>query len=220
MGENILKALDKVSFKIEANEFVSIIGASGSGKSTLMNMIGCLDKATSGSIVINNKNTSDLTEGELADFRGKTIGFIFQQYNLMPNLTVLGNVQLPLHIHDVEEEEGEAAAVKILTTLGLRDKLDSYPSQLSGGQQQRVSIARALVNNPDVILADEPTGALDSKTGSEVLKILKELWANENKTIIMITHDLSLAKNSKRIIQLRDGKVIQDTKEVKKCILK
>jgi putative ABC transport system ATP-binding protein len=218
MGEVETKALDNVSLGINKGEFVAILGASGSGKSTLMNLLGCLDRPTLGQVFINSKKISNLSEEELADIRGKTIGFIFQQYNLFPNLTVLGNVMLPLDIHDVDETTGKKNALNVITQLGLGNKTANLPSQLSGGQQQRVSIARALVNDPHIILADEPTGALDSKTGHDVLNILKDLWRNENKTIIMITHDLNLAKHAKRIITLHDGKIISDeeNKEVKK----
>lgn len=210
MGEVEVPALKGISTKIYSNEFVAIIGQSGSGKSTMMNMVGCLDVPTKGDVFLQNKDILDMTESELAQFRGKTIGFIFQQYNLIHSLTAYENVLLPLELQETNETKAKEQAIKALELVGLADKMNNKPSQLSGGQQQRVSIARCLATNPDIILADEPTGALDSNTGKEVLEILTNLWKNENKTVIMITHDLKLAERAKRKIELKDGEIIKD----------
>ena len=210
MGDVDVNALKNVSLNINQGDFVAITGTSGSGKSTMMNLVGCLDIPSKGSIFLDNKDISKMHESELAQIRGKKIGFIFQQFNLIPTLDTLDNVMLPLQFQDVPDEVAEEKATKILKLVGLGDRMDHRPSQLSGGQQQRVAIARSLVNNPDVILGDEPTGNLDSKTGMEVLDLLHKLWKEEGKTIIIVTHDLKLASYAKRIIKLKDGQIVDE----------
>jgi len=209
MGEVEVNALRGVSLKINQGEFVAITGSSGSGKSTMMNLVGCLDLPTKGSIFLDGKDISELDESSLAQIRGKKIGFIFQQFNLIPTLNALENVMLPLEFQDVQGDAARKKAADILNLVGLGDRLEHLPSQLSGGQQQRVAIARSLANNPDVILGDEPTGNLDSTTGIDVLNLLQKLWKNEKKTIIIVTHDLKLAGYAKRIIQLKDGQIVK-----------
>ena len=214
MGENIVKALDGVDISIEEGEFVAIMGPSGSGKSTGMNLIGSLDLATKGEIYLDGENIKHLEESELAQVRGKKIGFIFQQFNLIPNLTVQENVMLPMLFQDVDEEERIKSSRELLKLVGLENRADHYPNQVSGGQQQRVAIARALANNPDVILADEPTGNLDTTTGKKVLEFLNKL-NKEGKTIILVTHDLDLAReHAKKIYFLKDGLVERTEKKV------
>jgi putative ABC transport system ATP-binding protein len=210
MGEVRVNALKAVSVQLRKGEFVAIVGPSGSGKSTMMNLVGCLDIPTIGQIFLKGRNIAHLEESDLAALRGRTIGFVFQQYNLIPGMTALENVLLPLEIQEIDDKVAEKRAKKILALLGLSDKIQHKPSQLSGGQQQRVSIARALACNPEIILADEPTGALDSVTGKELLAILHRLWKEEGKTIVMVTHDLHLAKYANRHIELKDGKIIRD----------
>lgn len=209
MGDSIVRAADKIYFKIYKGEFVSVVGQSGSGKTTCMNIIGCLDVPTHGAYYLNGRNVAEMNDDELAVIRNKTIGFIFQQYNLLPKLNVLENVELSMFYAGVSNSEMRKRALNSIERVGLLDKLKSYPNQLSGGQQQRVSIARALAGNPSVILADEPTGALDSKTGKDVLEFIKNL-NREGNTIVLITHDNSIAQQANRIIRLEDGKVIYD----------
>ena len=209
MGDEEVHALDGVSFKIYQGEFVAIVGQSGSGKSTCMNIIGCLDTPTSGDYILNGKNISKYTNNELAEVRNKMLGFIFQQYNLLPKLNVLNNVALPLLYAGKSKSEQKERALKALDKVGLKDKAKNKPSQLSGGQQQRVSIARALAGSPSVILADEPTGALDSRTGREVMEFLKQLHS-EGNTIILITHDNSIAAQTERIMRITDGRIVYD----------
>ena len=212
-GESEIHALDGMSLQVYEHEFVAIVGASGSGKSTCMNIIGCLDIPTTGVYLLNGTDVSTMNEKELAHIRNKEIGFIFQQYNLIPKLTVIENVELPLIYRGVGASERKRKARKALERVGLADRENKFPSQLSGGQQQRVSIARALAGDPPVILADEPTGALDSKTGKEVLEFLKEL-NGDGTTIILITHDNGIAEQIKRVVRIQDGKIISDeTKE-------
>lgn len=208
-GDAEIRALDGVTLHIDKGEFVAIVGQSGSGKSTCMNIIGCLDVPTSGTYSLNGVDASTLTEDEQAEIRNKTLGFIFQQYNLIPKLNLLENVELPLIYRGYPPKKRTELATHALERVGLGDRLKKFPSQLSGGQQQRVSIARALAGNPSVILADEPTGALDSKTGLDVLNFLKEL-NNDGNTIVLITHDNSIAEQAKRIIRIHDGKIIED----------
>jgi len=208
MGEVEVPALKKVSVEIKKGDFVAIIGASGSGKSTMMNLIGCLDLPTEGSIFLKNKDITKLSESNLASLRGKTIGFIFQQYNLIPSISAFENVLLPMEFQELNDNEANIRAKKILEIVGLSDKGHHLPTQLSGGQQQRVSIARSLATDPEIILADEPTGALDSVTGKQILSMLSKLWKDEGKTIIMVTHDLNLAKYAKTIIELKDGQIL------------
>lgn len=213
-GDSEIRALDGVSLSVEKGEFVAIVGSSGSGKSTCMNIIGCLDIPTSGKYFLNGTDVSTMDENSLAHIRNKEIGFIFQQYNLISKLTVLENVELPLLYRGVKAHERTKMAKTALERVGLADRGHKYPSQLSGGQQQRVSIARALAGNPPLILADEPTGALDSKTGREVLEFLKQL-NREGTSIVFITHDNSIAAEIKRVVRIQDGRIVSDeTKEV------
>ena len=209
MGEETVHALDGVNITIDQGEFVAIVGSSGSGKSTAMNIIGCLDVPTSGTYHLGGVDVSTMEDDQQADIRNKMLGFIFQQYNLIPKLSVLENVELPLLYAGVPADQRRERAIRSLELVGLADKKKNLPSQLSGGQQQRVSIARALAGDPSVILADEPTGALDSKTGREVLGFLKKL-NREGDTVVLITHDNSIAVKADRIIRLQDGKVIYD----------
>ncbi len=209
MGEIEVPALMGVTVDIKKRDFVAIIGASGSGKSTMMNLIGCLDIPSKGRILLKNQDISQLSESDLAAFRGKTIGFIFQQYNLIPTMTAFENVMLPLEFQEIDDKIASKRAGEILAFLGLADKIHHLPSQLSGGQQQRVSIARCLVTDPEIILADEPTGALDSVTGKNIIEMLHKFWKDEGKTIIMVTHDQNLAKYANTTIELKDGKIIR-----------
>lgn len=208
MGEVEVPALRGVSLEIKKGEFVVIAGASGSGKSTLMNLIGCLDIPTKGTVYLKSRDISRLSESDLASFRGRTIGFIFQQYNLIPTMSAFENVVLPLEFQEYGDAEAAERAREILELVGLGDKMHHRPTQLSGGQQQRVSIARSLACDPEIILADEPTGALDSVTGREILEMLHRLWIEEGKTIIMVTHDLNLVKYAHLKIDLKDGRII------------
>ena len=212
-GDSEIRALDGISLHVNKGEFVCIVGSSGSGKSTCMNIIGCLDIPTRGEYFLNGTDVSTMDENQLAHVRNKELGFIFQQYNLIPKLSVLENVELPLLYKGVKSHERTELAMAALGRVGLADRAHKYPTQLSGGQQQRVSIARALAGDPPVILADEPTGALDSKTGKEVLEFLKQLNA-EGTTIVLITHDNSIADRIKRVVRIQDGQIISDeTKE-------
>lgn len=212
MGENKVTALNGINLNISLHEFVAIVGPSGSGKSTLMNMLGCLDVPTSGSYKLDGQEVSKLKDDRLAEIRNFKIGFIFQKFNLLQKLSALENVELPLVYQGVHNKEAKQRAMEALATVGLKERMHHRPNELSGGQQQRVAIARALVTRPPVLLADEPTGALDSKTGIEVMNMLKELNANGN-TIILITHDNDLAAEAKRIIRISDGEITED-KEV------
>jgi putative ABC transport system ATP-binding protein len=209
MGAVEVPALRGVSVEIKTGDFVAIIGASGSGKSTMMNLIGCLDIPTRGRICLKSQDISTLSESDLSSLRGKTIGFIFQQYNLIPSMSAFENVMLPLEFLEYNDQKAAARAREILTLVGLGDKMHHRPTQLSGGQQQRVSIARSLVSDPEIILADEPTGALDSVTGKEVLNMLQRLWKEHGKTIILVTHDLNLAKLAHTTIELKDGEIMR-----------
>jgi putative ABC transport system ATP-binding protein len=209
MGAMEVPALRGVSVEIMKGDFVAIIGASGSGKSTMMNLIGCLDIPSRGSIFLKSQDISKLSESDLSSFRGKTIGFIFQQYNLIQSMSAFENVMLPLEFLEYNDQKAAARAREILTLVGLGDKMHHRPTQLSGGQQQRVSIARSLVSDPEIILADEPTGALDSVTGKEVLNMLQKLWKEHGKTIILVTHDLNLAKLAHTTIELKDGQIMK-----------
>jgi len=216
MGNSIVKALDCINIKIKNGDFVAIMGPSGSGKSTSMNLIGSLDYATRGAIFLDGTNIEERTESELAQLRGKKIGFIFQQFNLIPNLTAKENVMLPLLFQGTDLEEREEKAEEVLKMVELGDRMDFYPNQLSGGQQQRVAIARALANNPDVVLADEPTGNLDTKTGEKVLDFLQKL-NEQGKTIILVTHDFNLAREHAKIIYaIKDGKLESIGKKIGK----
>lgn len=209
MGDTQVNALDGISLKVFRSEFVAIIGQSGSGKSTCMNIMGCLDMPTKGTYLLNGKDISHYTDDELALVRNKTLGFIFQQYNLIQKLTVEQNVSLPLLYGGYSDKEQHERALASLDRVGLKDKAKNKPVQLSGGQQQRVSIARALAGDPTVILADEPTGALDSRTGREVLEFLQQLH-REGNTIVLITHDNSIAAQAERIVRITDGRIVYD----------
>lgn len=214
-GENEVRALDGVTFRIAEGEFVAIVGKSGSGKSTCMNIIGALDVPTSGTYKLNGTDVSTLSDNELATIRNKTLGFIFQQYNLISKSNIYENVELPLIYQGIPSSKRKQMVISSLDRVGLADRLHHMPNQLSGGQQQRVSIARALVANPPVILADEPTGALDSRTGKDVMKFLASL-NDIGKTIILITHDNGIAECAKRIIRIHDGKIVSDEPNIPK----
>ncbi len=215
MGEETVKAVDGVSIKIEKGDFVAIMGPSGSGKSTAMNLVGSLDLATKGEIYLDGKDIEHLGESELAQIRGKKIGFIFQSFNLINNLTAKENVMLPMLFQKADKSDREDRAEELLRLVELDDRMDHYPNQLSGGQQQRVAIARALANNPEVILADEPTGNLDTKTGNIVMDFLEKMNEKEGKTIIMVTHDPDKAlAHAKTIYWLVDGKIDKVTRKI------
>ena len=208
-GENEVRALDHVDLSIDKGELVGIIGHSGAGKSTLMNMLGCLDVPTSGNYYLNGKDVSNMTDDELSDVRNMEIGFIFQGFNLIPNLTAKENVELPLIYRGVSKKEREDLAVESLKAVGLEHRMDHKPSEMSGGQQQRVAIARAIAARPPVILADEPTGNLDSRSTQEIMEVLKELHRS-GRTVILITHDDEIAAQVNRVIRIKDGKVEAD----------
>ena len=212
-GENEVRALDHVSLTINEQEFVAIIGHSGSGKSTLMNMLGCLDVPTSGEYWLHGQDVSALSDDELSDIRNREIGFIFQGFNLIPNLTALENVELPLIYRGVSKSVREELSVEALKKVGLEHRMDHKPSEMSGGQQQRVAIARAIAQAPPVILADEPTGNLDSNSTKEIMDILKGLH-KEGRTVILITHDNEIAAQAKRVIKIRDGKIESDSGQI------
>ncbi len=211
MGAIEVPALKEINLNIDENEYVAIMGPSGSGKSTLMNILGCLDVLTEGRYVLNGHDVSDLTDDQLADIRNKEIGFVFQTFNLLPRANALHNVELPLIYNGITRTERKKMALKALEEVGLGDRADHRPNQLSGGQRQRVAIARALINNPSLILADEPTGNLDSKTGLEIMGILQNLHDAGN-TVVLVTHEEETAHHSKRIIRLLDGRIISDEK--------
>jgi len=208
MGNTRIHAVEDINLDIHRGEFVAIVGPSGSGKSTMMNLVGALDFATTGDIYLDNVDIEHLHESDLAQLRGSKIGFIFQTFNLIPTLTALENVMLPMVFQGIEKEERIERATKILNRLNMSPRLNHLPGELSGGERQRVAIARALANDPEVILADEPTGNLDSKTGEEVVKIFEEL-NKEGKTIIMVTHDLSMAKHADKVYRLKDGMIVK-----------
>lgn len=208
-GENEVRALDDVSISINKGEFVAIVGQSGSGKSTLMNIIGLLDNATKGTYFLNGKDVSSLSDNTLSDIRNVEIGFIFQGFNLISSLSAKGNVELPLVYRGMKKESREKLALEALERVGIGNRINHLPSELSGGQQQRVAIARAVAARPPIILADEPTGNLDSNSGKEVMKTLYEL-NEEGRTVILITHDDNIANSAKRVIRIQDGKVIED----------
>lgn len=212
MGHVEVNALQGLNLDIKEGEFVAIMGPSGSGKSTAVNMIGCLDVPTKGKILLDNHDISKLGESELAQIRGRKIGFIFQQFNLVATLTAMENVMLPMIFQGIPEPARMKKARELLELVGLGDRIDHKPSELSGGQQQRVAIARSMANDPGVILADEPTGNLDSRTGANVLDFLEKLHHDENKTIIMVTHDQNLAKIAEHIEFLKDGKIVKSTR--------
>lgn len=209
IGTVKVPALNGINLNIEKNEYVAIMGPSGSGKSTLMNILGCLDTATSGTYMLNGINVSDMTDDQLAEIRNREIGFVFQTFNLLPRANALHNVELPLIYNGTPASKRKALAREALAKVGLADRMDHKPNELSGGQRQRVAIARALVNNPSIILADEPTGNLDSRTGEEIMEIFEILHENGN-TIVIVTHEEYIAEHSNRIIRLRDGVIERD----------
>ena len=212
MGDNTVHALRSVSLDVEHGEFVTIIGPSGSGKSTMMHVLGCLDRPTSGQFLLNGRDVSSLPRDELAGIRNKQIGFVFQGFNLLPRTTALENVEVPLLYNHpvVSATERHKRALAALTAMGLEERAHHHPSQLSGGQQQRVAIARALVNEPNLILADEPTGNLDTKTSIEVMALLQELREKRTITVVLITHDMDVARYGTRIVSIRDGQIVSD----------
>ncbi len=212
LGQEIVKVLKGIDLDIERGEYVALMGPSGSGKSTLMNLLGCLDTATAGSYELNGKNVSNMTQDELAEIRNKEIGFVFQTFNLLPRTTALDNVALPMIYAGASKSERITRAEEVLKDVGLADRMDHKPSQLSGGQRQRVAIGRALVNKPSIILADEPTGNLDSKTSLEIMNLFDEIHAQGN-TVIVVTHEADVAKHADRIIRLIDGIVTSDEKK-------
>jgi len=209
MGDMEVRALDGVSLTIHKGEYVAIMGPSGSGKSTMMNVIGCLDTPSTGSYLLNGKRVEAMTDDDLAQIRNEEIGFVFQTFNLLARTTSLQNVELPLIYAGIKPEERHAMAQKALENVGLGSRSDHMPNQLSGGQRQRVAIARALVNNPSILLADEPTGALDTKTSVEIMALFEELYRRGN-TIILVTHEEDIARHAHRIVKLRDGKILSD----------
>lgn len=210
MGQETIHALDEIDLNIQENEYVAFIGSSGSGKSTMLNILGCLDRPTSGHYILNAKDVSQLSSDQLAEIRNQEIGFIFQSFNLLPRATALGNVMQPLIYRGMKLSDRKKAAMETLAHVGLGDRMDHIPNQLSGGQRQRVAIARALVTKPSILLADEPTGNLDSRTSVEIMKLFDELHA-QNQTIIIVTHEADIAAHCHRIITLEDGKVSSDT---------
>lgn len=210
LGNEVVNALDGVDLVIKENEYVAIMGPSGSGKSTMMNILGCLDTPTEGSYILNGTNVGSMDDNSLADVRNREIGFVFQSFNLLPRLTAVENVALPLVYSGCSAQEREQRAVKALMDVGLGERLQHKPAELSGGQRQRVAVARALINNPSIILADEPTGNLDSRTSEDIMSLLSELHRNGN-TIIVVTHEEDIAAHAKRIVRLRDGKIESDT---------
>jgi len=207
MGEVNVSALKGVSLDVKKGEFLAIAGPSGSGKSTMMNLVGCLDLTSEGEIFLDEKNIETLKESSLAQIRGQKIGFVFQQFNLIPTLNALENVMLPMEFQDADDSKAKKKAMELLKMVGLADRMHHLPTQLSGGQMQRVAIARALAVNPEIILADEPTGNLDSKTGQFIIDFITRIHREDSKTIIMVTHDLNLTKHADRIVYMKDGQV-------------
>ncbi|MGH7437114.1 MAG: ABC transporter ATP-binding protein [Polyangiaceae bacterium] len=211
-GDVALRALDGVTLRVDEGEFVAVMGSSGSGKSTLMNIVGCLDRPTSGSYMLAGRKASGMSRGELARVRNRTLGFVFQQFNLLSRTSALENVELPLEYGGVSARQRRRRAVEALTRVGLAHRLDHHPNQLSGGQQQRVAIARAIVNDPKVILADEPTGALDSRTSIDVMAIFQGLWRS-GITVVLVTHEADVAEFASRVVHMKDGQVLSDTRQ-------
>jgi len=212
MGEEIVHALRGVSLNVRRNEYLAVMGPSGSGKSTMMNMLGCLDTPTTGKYHFTGKDVSTMSDDELADIRNREIGFVFQTFNLLPRSTTLANVELPLIYAGYSPSQRREKAVQVLQNVGLGDRMGHKPNELSGGQRQRVAIARALVNNPSIILADEPTGNLDSRTGEEIMQLLEDLY-DQGNTIIVVTHEEDIARHARRIVRLRDGLIESDVRQ-------
>jgi putative ABC transport system ATP-binding protein len=217
MGDTRLIALNNVSLNVDKGEFTAIMGPSGSGKSTFMNILGCLDKMNSGKYILNSKDVSDLTDNELAYIRNKELGFVFQSFNLIPRMTLLENVELPMVYAGIPGKERREKALSALEKVGLQDRIKHMPNEISGGQKQRAAIARAIVNDPSVIMADEPTGNLDTKSSEDIMKIFQRL-NNEGATVIMVTHEHDIAQHGKRIVRFKDGEIIEDY-EVKDRII-
>lgn len=216
IGETKVKALNRVSLEINEGEFVSIMGPSGCGKTTLLNIVGCIDKTTSGQVFLDGRDVSKLTDRELTNIRLRNIGFIFQQFYLIPTLNAYENIELPMKEAKVQKEKRTQIINELFRIVGLTERAKHFPSQLSGGEQQRVCIARALCNSPKILLADEPTGELDSETGKKILDLLEQLNKEKNLTIVLVTHDINVAKRSKRIVKMLDGKVVSD--ELNACL--
>lgn len=210
MGDEDVHALEDVTLTIKQNEYIAVMGPSGSGKSTLMNMLGCLDTPTSGTYLFKGENVSEMSDDDLAEIRNREIGFVFQTFNLLPRATSLHNVELPLVYSGIRSKERIARAEEALRQVGLSDRMDHKPNELSGGQRQRVAIARALVTHPSIILADEPTGNLDTKTGQDIMALFMDLWHAGN-TVILVTHEEEVAQHANRIVRLRDGRIESDT---------
>ncbi|SRR6056297_1292838 len=218
MGKVEVPAIRGINLEIKEHQFMTIVGASGSGKSTLLHLVGCLDTPTQGRIVLDGNDISKLSASELAQIRGQKIGFVFQQFNLLPNLTALDNVILPMIFQEVPRNKREKRARRLLTEVGLEDRLHHHPNELSGGERQRVSIARALSNNPPVLLADEPTGNLDSKTSKKIMKLITDLYKKEGKTMIIVTHDPKISEYTEEDIHLKDGQIISNGRETSKVV--
>jgi putative ABC transport system ATP-binding protein len=210
LGKIKLEVLKNVSLEIKKGDFVVILGPSGSGKSTLLNIMSCLDIPTKGKVYLENRDISTLSEDELAEVRGRKVGFVFQQFNLLPHLTAIENVVLPTVFRNLDPQEGASRAEKHLTSVGLSKRMNHRPAELSGGEKQRVAISRALVNNPEIIVADEPTGNVDSKTGQQIMEILKKLNQEEKRTIIVVTHDSDLRSFANKVIKIKDGEIIDE----------
>jgi putative ABC transport system ATP-binding protein len=209
-GKSIVRALDGVSLRIDAGEFVSVVGRSGSGKTTLLDLVGLLLRPTSGTVRIDGVDTATLKDGRRADMRGQRIGFVFQEYNLLPGLNVVENVMLPLRYSKSNVEDGKKRALELLEMVGLSDRVSHRPDELSGGQQQRVAIARSLVNRPALVLGDEPTGSVDTETSQQLVALMRQLNRDENVTFVIVSHDLDLANQADRMVRLKDGRVVSD----------
>ncbi|HKK67170.1 MAG TPA: ABC transporter ATP-binding protein [Bacteroidales bacterium] len=209
MGAQTVRALRSVNLDIERNEYVAIMGPSGSGKSTLMNIVGCLDSLTKGTYILNNTDVSEMSDDELADIRNREIGFVFQVFNLLPRFTALDNVMLPLVYAGIKKKQREKRAKEVLDAVGLGDRMEHKPNELSGGQRQRVAVGRALVNKPSIILADEPTGNLDTKTSLDIMRLFEDIY-DQGNTIVLVTHEEDIAKHARRIVRLRDGMIESD----------